>query len=270
MSPRANAFVPEILRRRVDADLPDVEARLAAYRRETFTRHIHDTWCVGLLLSGATRVWRSGTVGRAGAGSIVCIGPGEPHACNPVPDGRLCYVMFYVGSDAVGLAIGEHSQPAFAGPLIRDPECARRLAAFYRAMGGPATRLEKETLLCRALGPLFTAAGTRPPQSEPEAVVRVRGFLREHYRQNVSLAELAALTGRSPTHLLRLFKRETGLPPHAYQNFLRVEKAKALLSAGAPAALVAQEVGFADQSHLIRTFTPLVGATPRQYRLSLR
>jgi len=48
-----------------------------------------------------------------------------------------------------------------------------------------------------------------------------------------------------------------------------VEAAKTFLAKGMPAACVAQEVGFADQSHLIRTFTPLVGATPGQYRLAL-
>ncbi|WP_366521660.1 AraC family transcriptional regulator [Solidesulfovibrio sp.] len=37
-----------------------------------------------------------------------------------------------------------------------------------------------------------------------------------------------------------------------------------------PAAQVALEAGFADQSHLIRVFTPLVGATPGQYRRCLR
>jgi AraC-like DNA-binding protein len=269
MSPRAATFTPEILRRRVDPDLPGVEARLAAYRQNAFARHIHDAWCVGVVLAGATRVWHRGILHRVPAGSVVCIAPGELHACNPEPDGRLCSIMFYLSPEAVLLAAGEPGEAAFVAPLANDPARVKRLAGMYRIMTGPATRLEKETLFCRTLGPLFSARNEREPRRDSEAVSLVREYLRQCYRQSVSLAELAALAGRSPTHVLRLFKRETGLPPHAYQNFLRVEQAKALLAKGLPAARVAQEVGFADQSHLIRTFTPLVGATPHQFCQSL-
>lgn len=269
MPRRAASFAPELLRRRDDSDLPGLEARLAAYRRQVFSRHIHDAWCVGLILSGATRVRRSGGLGRITAGETALIAPGEPHACNPEPDGRLAYVMFFLGREAVRLA-GIGDEPAFRAPLVRDPLLAARLAGLYRAMATRRCRLEKQSLLCLALTPLFSGTD-RLPRPCGRGLGRVREYLREHWRDKVSLAELAALAGHSPTHVLRLFKREYGLPPHAYQNFLRVERAKALLAGtDLPAAAVAQEVGFADQSHLIRTFTPQVGATPNQYRLSLR
>jgi transcriptional regulator GlxA family with amidase domain len=43
-----------------------------------------------------------------------------------------------------------------------------------------------------------------------------------------------------------------GLPPHAYQIRLRVERALKLLRTGMPPPLAASAVGFADQSHLTR------------------
>jgi len=268
MSSRARAFSPEILRCRLDPDLPGVEARLAVYRREAFARHIHDAFSVGAVLSGETRMWRHGVCGSVAAGSVVCIAPGEPHACNPVPDGRLGYIMFSLGGEAAGLVAGGIGAPAFVRPLAHDPGLARRLAGFFRLLGGPGPRLEKEIRFHGLFAPLFCPA-TAAPRRDPQAVRRIRDHLQAHLRQNVSLVELAALVGRSPAHVLRLFRREAGLPPHAYQNFLRVDQAKRLIAAGLPAAQVAQEVGFADQSHLIRAFTPQVGATPRQYRLSL-
>ncbi|MFU2208729.1 helix-turn-helix domain-containing protein [Solidesulfovibrio sp. C21] len=269
MPRRTASFAPELLRRREDPDLPGLVARLAAYRRRAFSRHIHDAWCVGLILSGATRLRQAGGLGRITAGETALIAPGEPHACNPEPDGRLAYVMFFLEREAVRL-VGVGDEPAFRVPLVRDPVLAARLSGLYRAMTARRDRLEKQSLLCLALAPLFSRT-EHLPGPPGRGLARVRDYLREHWRDKVSLTELAELAGQSPSHVLRLFKREYGLPPHAYQSFLRVERAKALLAGtDLPAAAVAQEVGFADQSHLIRTFTPQVGATPNQYRLSLR
>jgi AraC-like DNA-binding protein len=141
-------------------------------------------------------------------------------------------------------------------------------------MGRPGSRLEKEALLHRALSPLFgpsrdACAGTQSPELL-RSLHRVEEYLRAHFRDNVSLADLADLTTLRPTALLRRFKAWRGLPPHAFQNQLRVLAARTLLEQGLPAAQVAQEVGFADQSHFIRTFTPLVGATPGRYQRALR
>lgn len=270
MPSRAASSCPELLRRRVDADLPGLEARLAAYRLQVFARHIHDAWCVGHVFCGATRVWHAGSQRRITAGTTALIGPCEPHACNPEPDDRLAYVMFFLGVEAVKLVAPGGIRPVFRASSVRDPILAARLAGLYRLLGAGRSPLEKQTLFCLAMGPLFTTA-REAAQGWGPGISRARDYLQEHWRDKVSLAELALQADRSPTHLLRLFKRAYGLPPHAYQNFLRVERAKALLAGTElPAAAVALEVGFADQSHLIRTFTPQVGATPRQYRLCAR
>ena len=66
-------------------------------------------------------------------------------------------------------------------------------------------------------------------------------------------------------HLLRVFKRATGLTPHAFHVQHRVERAKSLLRSGLPIVQVAADTGFVDQSHFTRAFKHLVGATPGQY-----
>lgn len=262
-------FAPDLLHRRLDPDLPGLEARLAAYRQQAFARHIHESASVGLVLSGATRLGLADESLPLAAGDLACIDPGRAHACNPVPGARFGYVMFHLSPEAARLAAGTTGSPVFAAPVVRGAATARDLAALFRIMSRPASRLEKETLFHRALAPLFAEGGDRRPSPATGDLDAVEAYLRAHFRDNVSLADLAALCGQTPTGLLRRFKRQCGLPPHAFQNQLRVDAAKTLLARGLPAALVAQEVGFADQSHLIRTFTPLVGATPGQYRRAL-
>jgi AraC-like DNA-binding protein len=81
-----------------------------------------------------------------------------------------------------------------------------------------------------------------------------------------ALAELATMTGLSQFAVLRSFRAETGLPPHAYLNQLRVRQARTLLDQGITPADVAFETGFADQAHLTRHFKRVVGVPPGAYQ----
>lgn len=70
-------------------------------------------------------------------------------------------------------------------------------------------------------------------------------------------------------HLLRAFRAETGLPPHAYLLHARIGRARSLIARGMSALEVAFETGFADQAHFTRTFKRLVGLTPGHYQRAL-
>jgi AraC-like DNA-binding protein len=82
--------------------------------------------------------------------------------------------------------------------------------------------------------------------------------------------ELSAIAGLSPFHLVRSFTRRFGLPPHAYQIHVRVERARALLTTGMPPVQVASSVGFADQSHFTRHFRRINNVTPANYARAFR
>ena len=72
--------------------------------------------------------------------------------------------------------------------------------------------------------------------------------------------------GTHPSHLVRVFRREYGLPPHRYVVGRRLDRARPLLLAGMPIADVAAATGFHDQSHLTRHFRALLGTTPGAFR----
>lgn len=94
-------------------------------------------------------------------------------------------------------------------------------------------------------------------------------FIHEHYARDVRLDDVAAAVHLSPFHLARVFKQATGLSPHQYLVQVRVNAARALLSAGSgqrSLAEVASAVGFSDQSHLTRLFKRHFGVTPSQFR----
>lgn len=67
-------------------------------------------------------------------------------------------------------------------------------------------------------------------QSREEGAVRDALDLLKRSEEPVALDRLAALTGYSPTHFQRVFKRAVGLSPAAYQRALRRERASEALS----------------------------------------
>jgi AraC-like DNA-binding protein len=140
----------------------------------------------------------------------------------------------------------------------------------HSAFERPASGLERQASLLGLLTLLverFAEGRAAPPRpgAERRAVARAREYLFEHYAENVSLDELARVANLSPFHFSRVFAGELGMPPHAFQIQLRVERAKALLRDGWPIPQVASHTGFADQSHLTRHFKRLAVVTPGQY-----
>ncbi|WP_231862735.1 bifunctional transcriptional activator/DNA repair enzyme AdaA [Sphingorhabdus sp. M41] len=63
-----------------------------------------------------------------------------------------------------------------------------------------------------------------------------------------TLSELGQLTRYSPTHLQRIFKRETGLSPAAYARALRTERVKEALDGGASVTDAIYDAGYGSAS----------------------
>lgn len=100
-----------------------------------------------------------------------------------------------------------------------------------------------------------------------ERLQRVSNYVEAHLDDNLSLAVLADIACLSPFHFSRSFKQATGVGPQRYVIKRRLERAKRLLrQTGDPLALIAQEAGFADQSHLTQVFRRELSMTPGQFR----
>ncbi len=96
-------------------------------------------------------------------------------------------------------------------------------------------------------------------------------YVQEYYTQDLSVAELAAVSQVSPSHFAHLFRTMMGMAPHEYLIACRVEHAKRLLlTKDVSLHEVAYSCGFADQSHLTRHFRRMVGVTPGALRQERR
>jgi AraC-like DNA-binding protein len=106
--------------------------------------------------------------------------------------------------------------------------------------------------------------------AEPTAVARAQAYLEAHAAEQVSLARMAAEVALSPFHLVRVFRRAVGVPPHVYLENIRIRRAQRLIADGVGLADVAYAVGYSSQSHLTTRFRRIIGVTPGAYRAALR
>ncbi|GAA3743258.1 AraC family transcriptional regulator [Salinactinospora qingdaonensis] len=256
--------------------LPEVELLRATFVSHTFTRHTHETYTVGVIESGVEEYTYRGETHRAGRGGIVIVEPHEVHTGHAGTPEGWSYRMLYPSVatvTAVTAELGLAAPPAFAGSSLDDPACADRLRAAHLA-AERGDRLSASSLTHAALVELVrrhARQGTRlrGPGTSPRAVALARDALQENLVDPPSLDELANLAESTPFALLRAFRATHGLPPHAYLNQLRVQRARRLLATGAAPSAVAFQVGFADQPHLTRHFKRYVGVAPGAYQRGL-
>lgn len=103
-------------------------------------------------------------------------------------------------------------------------------------------------------------------QEVPAAVRQALGKLRQDPSIHLSLADLAMDAKCSPFHLQRIFTKWVGLSPTELQSVERLRVCRAALGSALPLTDIAYACGFADQSHMIRSFHRFMGTTPSRYR----
>ena len=88
------------------------------------------------------------------------------------------------------------------------------------------------------------------------------------YKGNVPMSQLADELGISLRQLQRRFLAATGLKPKQFARLRRFRHAIAELLRDEPRpwASVAVDAGYADQSHLVREFTQLIGLSAEELR----
>jgi len=259
-----------------DSQIADLEICQVTASSHVFPKHAHDgIYAVGMMMAGgAYCLGPEKTYSLVSPGQIALINPGQIHSGVPAC-GRQTYRMIYFNMEkmaaaAAEIAEGPGATPEFASMVVGDPLLWKRLQRLCRVIQGPAGRLEKESALMDAMVHVVTHYGNVKPartatRRDDIAMERARDYLCADLDRKVSLEDAARKAGLSRYHFLRVFKRETGFPPHLFRTLRRIDQARQLLRKGLAPAQTALAVGFSDQSHFSNTFRKYTGATPGQY-----
>jgi AraC family transcriptional regulator len=163
---------------------------------------------------------------------------------------------------------------------LRDPQIENIGWAMKAEMDAnyPAGRLFRDSLgtaLSAYLLRNHSSLERTPPATKGRFTGRqlktILAFVEENLDKDLSLAEIAAIAGVSPSHCKIIFRSAMGLPLHQYVIQRRVERARILLNEGELAiSQIALQTGFAHQSHLSRHMKRMLGYTPAAAKLNAR
>ncbi len=260
------------------ARFPSLDCLTATFRTHVYAPHTHETYVVGTIDAGCETWTARGARHYASPGDVLFNLPLVVHDGAPFGDGytyRMTYpsvpFMQHVASLVRGRTVT--ATPTFPASVVRDPAGARLFAEAHAALEHDRDALAGEELLLRAYARMLARHAEITPAPlgrEPRAAARVRDAIEQRYAESLTLAELANVARLSTYHLIRAFRAEIGLTPHAYLVDVRVRRARQLLRADLAPAEVALCVGFADQAHLTRAFKARIGVAPGAYRRALR
>jgi AraC family transcriptional regulator len=207
-----------------------------------------------------------------------------PAEMNCAADGEQTFdsVLVAVDPSRLALAAAEHS--------ALEARLRGRLSGYDQALLDLAYDLVSESANNYRNGPLYwndvanrfidglIARHTKEPQIRVRGTLgkrvleRLREYIVAHLDEQIEVATLANMAGRSPFHFTRVFAQSVGLTPHRYIVHLRLQRAIELVREGRSGlADIAAATGFADQSHLSRwvrrahgvSLTQIVAGQPR-------
>ncbi len=257
-----------------DDRLRGIEVLHARFLRHRYPRHSHDYGVVALVERGAASCWYRGAQHTASSGQVFVMNAGEPHTGDPVLADGYVYRVLYPRLDyleQVAREIGTGAGAVFLKGTVLD-DCVLRslLSKFHACLAEHAPAAACESALLNALGWLITRhtepnVVARKVGRERPAVKLAKDLMETHFDEDISISRLAKLCSLSPFYFARTFESETGLPPHAYLESVRIRRVREFLDRGDTVVSAALSAGFVDQSHLTHRFKRILGITPGQY-----
>jgi len=250
------------------------------------TDHVHPFMELTYMQAGGMDYYCSGRRIPVKRGEIFCMTPDTPHHwLNRTRPSVLFGFMLSVSpasnrTDSLAFRLAEAISGI--GYRIRG---ADSLAGSFEGLRGEVRRERSHgpeaavayirlilTLAFRHLGDYLGLRSrgrpAKPGKSRAEQLfLNARAFIEANVAYGASLAEVASHLGITPRHLNRIYRKWEGIPVGEAIARVRLEKARALLSADpeTPVKRVALLCGFSDVSYFCRFFRERTGTTPGEF-----
>lgn len=253
---------------RFGAGAPGLERAEICLATTAYEPHRHDSYGLGITLSGVQVFRYRGARRVALPGQLHVLHPDELHDGAPGTDAGLRYRIFYLAPELVRAALDCGELPFVADPVQPISSAAWPILALLRDLDEPVSDLARVGVAATVADALRALAG-RPGRGggpiDLAAADLARDYLAAHACDHTSAATLERVTGSDRYTLARHFRRAFGTSPDRYRMLRRLALARHAVERGEPLAEVAARIGFADQSHLTRQFKRAYGMTPARW-----
>lgn len=237
--------------------------------------HWHDFYEMEYILSGTGVYEINGKKLTFSKGSVFLMTPVDFHAVEAEGGTRIINVMFserWIDKESE-LALYRAPSPLAASFSESEYETAeimfRAIVREYEEGAAYSERMLRNLLECAAVTLLRR---TEVPEGSKEtadfnSIQKSLMYLRNHFRETITLKEAAAEAGLSPAYFSDKFHQYTGETFRKHLVRMRCEYAqRMLIYTDAPVTEICYASGFSTLSHFLRTFKEFSGMTPRRWR----
>jgi AraC-like DNA-binding protein len=260
-----NLQVPGLkaLRLRLNRHVPEA--------RWTEHSHDHDQLLIYLMGRGQQRV--QGVLHPARPGTVIHIAPGSPHAFEQTPGRQPLCLVLDLELDASRVI---HTAAQLTAEQLSETKA--RLATLFRY-----TQVERREMSLRVgavvldvLDMALKTNGWMQPMNRFSTAKhysigkRVERLLETRDGADVSLLQIAEMTGYQHDHLNRLLRAECGLTLGQLRARVRLRRAAALLADKKSVQETGEAVGILDANYFARWFRQQTGVTPSSWRRNPR
>ncbi|MFB5674905.1 helix-turn-helix domain-containing protein [Paenibacillus terreus] len=238
-----------------------------------FHSHMEMIYCI----SGSLKVWHEGTVTILMNNDMLFMNSNVPHSTQSITENRVLVLQFpgsFFANEQVTIQLNtqeNHIEDAILSKLRR---LLMDIYELHISKGEYDYILEQSRIieLKYMLVNHCSQAADIPPQifSEKQQKIKtIMDFIKEHYTENISLAETARFCGYSEAYLSRMFHEYTGQTFTEYKQILGLEKAIDLLDTTNKSLTdISYETGFPNVKSFRKAFKEVMGKTPYEYKKS--
>lgn len=258
----------------------------ASYRKEVenyrvlkrknfkFYPHFHRQMEMLYLESGRKEVVIDGEVFQIEAGDVCISFPNQMHEYRFLEESR-CYLLLMSIED-----LDEYRQELTeclpANPIVKKTELPEYFPALWHELYDNYVETE-DIRRSKAIGRmLFSIVFSGLEMKSGRSLTNMSGiqdvleYIAKHYTEEISIEQVAKMTGFSVSSLSRIFSKKMHTTFTAYVNMLRVLKAqKRLRKTDKGIDEIAAECGFKSRRTFFRIFRANCGCTPGEYRKQL-
>lgn len=249
----------------------NLEIKQAAFKKNSFPAHFHDTYSIGIIKEGVENLTIKENSRIAYTGTIVVINPYEVHSNTYFNNEIWRFDAIYINHDIISFLNPNNNSSATKPPhfqnIIKDKILFEQIEQFVQL-----PLLKKEKSLNTIVNTLLLQYVQNPAEEIPislherDIAYEIKTHLDNHLQQKINFNLLAKKCFINQRKLIACFKKETGLTPASYLILKRLTKSKELISQKLPLVEVALECGFYDQSHFNHYFRKFFGVTPFNYK----
>ena len=262
--------------RRNDRSWLDSRTHISIVRKtvsKSVSLHLHDYFEMEIVLSGQGTQNLNGSIYPIAPGTVYFLTPIDFHAVEP--EGELALVNVAFAQEL----LPPHLQSCFLNRrenmIFSSPQQANSMTMLISrleeecALDDSFSQDARKQLLALLMYPMARSISSQAqlPNADAQRLQDAMRHLFRHFREDISLSDLAQISGYSPNHFSRIFHESCGIRFVDFLSRLRLNYARTqLLTTDFPISHIAHISGFSSPSNFFRAFRKEMGLSPLEYR----